>query len=338
MDRIDKPRLFSGMQPSGELHIGNYLGALKQWAALVESRAFDAIFCIVDAHAVTVEYDTREMRRRIIDAAASYIAGGIDPEKATVFVQSDVPHHMELAWYLACVTPMGDLGRMTQFKEKSDQHKQNINAGLFFYPVLMAADILLYKASVVPVGDDQVQHLELSREICRKFNARFGDIFPEPKPRLSVTPRIMGLDGQGKMSKSKNNALGLLDPPDLIWDKLRPAFTDPQRLRKSDPGRPEVCNIFTMHKAVSPPETVAEVDTNCRTAGWGCADCKRALHVNLVRELSPIREKAEALRARPDFVEDILRTGARRCGAIAEGTMREVKDAMGLGTAPVATH
>ncbi len=326
-----KPRLFSGMQPSGELHVGNYLGALKQWAALVRAETHDALFCIVDAHAVTVDYEARELPQRVLDAATTYIAGGVDPERATLFVQSDVPEHMELAWYLACVTPMGDLGRMTQFKEKSEQNRQMVSVGLFTYPVLMAADILLYKARVVPVGDDQVQHLELAREICRKWNARFGEVFPEPMPRLSSTPRIMGLDGQAKMSKSRGNALGMLDEPDVLWDRLRPAFTDPQRLRKSDPGNPEVCNIFTMHRAVSPEATVAEVDAKCRSAGWGCADCKRVLHTNLNEELAPIREKARELRARPELVREVLHEGARRCRAIARETLREVHEAMGLG-------
>jgi tryptophanyl-tRNA synthetase len=194
-------RVLSGMQPTGELHLGNYLGALKQWAAMSKDPALDTFFCVVDAHAITVDYEPKELKQRVIDAVATYVAGGLDPESSTLFLQSDVPQHMELAWYLTCVTPMGDLHRMTQFKDKSEQHKQNVNAGLFTYPVLMAADILVYRANLVPVGDDQIQHLELAREITRKFNARFGDVFPEPHPRLSKTPRILGLDGKAKMSK-----------------------------------------------------------------------------------------------------------------------------------------
>lgn len=323
-------RLFSGMQPTGELHLGNHYGALRQWAELVRSDRFDCIFCIVDAHAITVEHDARDLPKRILDAAATYIAGGLDPERATIFVQSDVPQHMELAWYLASVTPMGDLGRMTQFKEKSE-NKPHVSAALFTYPILMAADILLYKATVVPVGDDQVQHLELAREVCRRFDSRYAGIFPEPQPRLSVTPRIMGTDGLTKMSKSKGNAIGMLESPDEMWQKLRPAFTDPQRLRKSDPGRPEVCNVFTLHQAASPPETVKLVDDHCRNAVWGCADCKRALHENLVKELAPVREKALELQANPSRVLEILRAGAARCRKIADATIAEVRDAMGLG-------
>ncbi|HEX6766126.1 MAG TPA: tryptophan--tRNA ligase, partial [Polyangiaceae bacterium] len=200
-------RIFSGMQPTGALHVGNWLGALKNWVTLLDSGRYEALFAVVDAHAVTVEYDPKEMPKRVFETALTYIAVGLDPARCTVFVQSEVPEHTDLAWYLGSVTPMGDLSRMTQFKEKSDEHRQNVNAGIFTYPILMAADVLLYKATVVPVGDDQVQHLELAREICRRFNARYGELFPEPKPILSTTPRIMGLDGKTKMSKTRNNSI-----------------------------------------------------------------------------------------------------------------------------------
>src|SRR5205085_7834005 len=206
-------------------------------------------FCIVDAHAITVPQDPKELRERIDTFAIDLVACGLDPEKCILFVQSDVREHTELAWYLASVTPYGDLQRMTQFKEKSEG-KEHVSTALFTYPVLMSADILLYKASIVPVGEDQLQHLELARETVRRFNYRFGPVFPEPQPRLSKTPRIMGVDGESKMSKSKGNSIALFDAPDVFWNKLRTAFTDPMRLRKSDPGRPEICNIFTMHKAM----------------------------------------------------------------------------------------
>jgi len=325
-----KPRLFSGMQPTGELHLGNYLGALKQWVELARSGQYDCIFCIVDAHAITVEHEPKELPKRILDAATLYIAAGIDPSQTTLFVQSDVPQHTELAWYLSSVTPMGDLGRMTQFKEKAE-NRPHVSASLFTYPVLMAADILLYKAQVVPVGEDQIQHLELAREICRKFNARYGDIFPEPQPRLSTTRRLMGLDGQAKMSKSRGNTISLLETPEEMWAKLRPAFTDPQRQRRADPGRPEVCNIFTMHRAVSPKDVVELVDQNCRGAAWGCADCKKVLHEHLVKELAPIRERALELQQKPEQVIEVLRAGADRCRKLAEETLTEVRDALGLG-------
>jgi tryptophanyl-tRNA synthetase len=283
-------RVFSGIQPTGELHIGNWLGAVRTWAAQVAEQREELFFCVVDAHAITVEYDAAELRERIVLMARDLIACGVDPERCTLFVQSDVPEHTELAWYLSGVTPMGDLQRMTQFKEKSAE-KEHVLVGLFTYPVLMSADILLYKATVVPVGEDQVQHIELTRDTARRYNHRFGNVFPEPKPRLSHAPRIMGLDGQTKMSKSRGNTIGLFEDKDSFWNKLRGAFTDPQRLRRSDPGRPEVCNIYTMHKAISTPEQVELTYKECTTAQRGCIDCKKILQENFERELVPLRTK-----------------------------------------------
>jgi tryptophanyl-tRNA synthetase len=320
------------MQPTGELHIGNYLGALKEWARLSTDANYEAFFCVVDAHAITVDYDPKDLRGRVIDTVATYVAGGVDPEQSTVFLQSDVPQHMELAWYLTCLTPMGDLSRMTQFKDKSAQQK-NVTAGLFTYPILMAADILIYKASIVPVGDDQVQHLELAREICRKFNGRFGDVFPEPQPRLSKTPRILGLDGKAKMSKSLGNAIALFDPPEVIDKKLKGAFTDPLKLRRGDPGRPEICNVFTMHRELSPADRVQEIAANCRSGALACGDCKKMLGEAMKAELGPVRERALALRSEPQRVLNILRDGAARARTVAEATMKEVREVMGLTTA-----
>lgn len=327
----EKPRVFSGIQPSGELHIGNYLGAVRTWARQVADGREDPMFCVVDAHAITVPYDPKELDARILKLAADLIACGIDPDRSTLFVQSDVREHTELAWYLASVTPMGDLGRMTQFKEKSEG-KEFVSTALFTYPVLMSADILLYKATVVPVGDDQLQHLELARETARRFNHRFGPIFPEPKARLSTAPRIMGLDGDAKMAKSKGNSIALFDPPDVFWNKLRGAFTDPQRLRKSDPGRPEVCNIYTMHKAVSPEGTVTEVHANCTGANWGCVDCKKVLFDHFEQELIPLRARKRELDETPGLVRDALGDGASKARALARETMSEVRLAMGLGS------
>lgn len=318
------------MQPTGGLHIGNWLGALRTWVGLLESGK-DALFCVVDAHATTVDYEPSEMRGRIREVALAYVAAGLDPARCTLFVQSDVNEHMELAWYLATVTPMGELHRMTQFKEKSDQHKQNVNAGLFTYPILMAADVLLYKTTLVPVGDDQVQHLELAREVCRRFNARYGEVFPEPIPSLSETPRLLGLDGKSKMSKTRGNDIGLFEEPASLERKLRGAFTDPEKLRKGDPGHPERCNVFTLHKAVNTPARVAEIDRDCRSGVLGCGDCKRECAAVLNAALAPIRERGEALRGAPEQLDAILADGASRARAIARATMREVKDAMGLG-------
>ncbi len=322
-------RIFSGIQPSGELHIGNYLGAIKNWVAL-QQQFSGSLFCVVDYHAITGNYDPELLRQRRWDMARSLLAAGIDPEKAALFVQSDIPEHTELAWIFTTNTPLGDLERQTQFKDKVDR-MESIPAGLLMYPVLQAADILLYRADKVPVGEDQVQHLELSRDTARRWNGRFGaGFFPEPQAVLTPTRRILGLDGKAKMSKSLGNTIGLLESDDEIWQKLRPAMTDPQRVRKSDPGRPEVCNIFSLHKAFSPAETVAEVDTNCRTAAWGCIDCKKVLHANMVQELTPIRTSAQLLADEPSRVLDALADGARTARAIAQDTMREVKSRMGL--------
>jgi tryptophanyl-tRNA synthetase len=329
-------RLFSGMQPTGGLHVGNWLGALRNWQKLQASGAYECLFCVVDSHAITVEYAPQELSRLVLETAFTYLACGLDPERAAIFVQSDVPQHLELAWYLGSVTPMGDLHRMTQFKEKSEEHKQNVNAGLFTYPILMAADVLLYKAEVIPVGEDQVQHLELAREICRRFNARFGDTFPEPKPVLSTTPRIMGLDGKSKMSKTRGNALELSDEPRVVEKKLKGAFTDPQKLRLGDPGRPEVCNVFTMHRALQDAAPLADIDRDCRSGALSCGDCKMRLRDALVSELTPIQARAKELRAEPGRVLQVLQNGAEQARSMAEVTLGDVRRVMGLTTSRIS--
>jgi len=323
-------RIFSGIQPSGELHIGNYLGAVKNWVRL--QHEYQSIICIVDYHAITVPYEPDALRVRRREMALSLLAAGIDPNVATLFVQSQVPEHTELAWILNTLTPLGELERQTQFKEKA-QRQESVNAGLLNYPVLQAADILLYRADLVPVGEDQVQHLELSRVVARRWNAQFGcgeEFFPEPKPVLTPTRRIMGLDGQAKMSKSLNNTVGLLEPPDAVWEKLRPAVTDPKRIKRTDPGTPEVCNIYHLHKAFSAPETVEHVAQQCSTAGWGCIDCKRVLFESMERDLVPIRRRAEELRSNPKRVEEALAAGAAACRVLARETMSVVRKRMGL--------
>jgi tryptophanyl-tRNA synthetase len=321
-------RIFSGIQPSGELHIGNYLGAVRNWVQLQQQH--ECIYCVVDYHAITGNYEPDDLRRRTSDMVISLLAAGLDPEKCTLFIQSMVPEHTELAWIFNTVTPLGELERQTQFKDKSSR-QESVLAGLLNYPVLQAADILLYRAQAVPVGEDQLQHLELSREIARRWNAKFGvDYFPEPQPLLTATRRIMGLDGRAKMSKSLGNTIGLLEEPDSIWEKLRPAVTDPARVRRTDPGTPEVCNIYHLHQAFSDAATVDHVAVQCRGAGWGCIDCKRVLFESIRRELDPIRERAAALREKPELVRDVLEQGAARCRAIAAETMGEVKERMGL--------
>ncbi|MGV3707636.1 MAG: tryptophan--tRNA ligase [Gemmatimonas sp.] len=329
--------IFSGIQPSGELHLGNYLGAVRNWVELQRTHK-GALFCVVDLHAITGNYDTDLLRTRRWEMARSLLAAGIDPAQANLFMQSDVPEHTELSWIFTTATPLGDLERQVQFKDKSSK-MESIPAGLLMYPVLQAADILLYRADMVPVGEDQVQHLELARDTARRWNSRFGEgFFPEPKPLLTPTRRLMGLDGNAKMSKSLGNTVGLLETEDEMWAKLRPAMTDPQRLRKTDPGRPEVCNIFQLHKAFNPPETVQHVDEQCRSAGWGCIDCKKVLLSGMVRELTPIRERAQLLADEPSRVLDALSDGAKVARGIAKETMREVREHMGMNpfTAPPA--
>ena len=325
-------QIYSGIQPSGELHIGNYLGAVKNWVAL-QRQYPGAIFCVVTYHALNGAEAAEVLRRRTFEMALSLLAAGIDPDAASLYLQSDVPEHTELAWIFNTVTPVGELERQTQYKDKSAR-EESVSAGLLTYPVLQAADILLYKGDLVPVGEDQVQHLELSREIARKWNARFAPedrpLLPEPKPLLTPSRRIMGLDGKAKMSKSLGNTVGLVEAPESVWEKLRPAVTDPARVRKTDPGTPEVCNIYALHKAFSAEPVVAEVADKCRTAGWGCIECKRVLHGSMEAELVPIRARAAALRADPGRVRDALATGAARCRAIARETMGEVRTAMGL--------
>ncbi len=321
-------RIFSGIQPSGEIHIGNYVGAIRHWVQLANH--YDCIYCIVDYHAITIEYEVGSMQQRILETATILVACGLTPERCKLFVQSHVPEHTELAWIFNCVTPVGELERMTQFKEKGRQHRHNVNVGLLDYPVLQAADILIYKAGYVPVGEDQIQHVEFSREIARKFNTKFGETFPEPKVLLSTAPRILGTDGNAKMSKSMNNSIGLLDPREVIWEKLRTAVTDVKRQRRSDPGNPDKCNIFTMHQAFSKPDQIAFVDHNCRTAGIGCIECKEILFKNMVEEIGPIRERVKEMNQTPPYIIDVLKSGAARCKIIAKEVMDEVRTKMGV--------
>lgn len=321
-------KIFSGIQPTGEIHVGNYVGAIRNWIALVDE--YDCIYSVVDYHAITVEYDVEQFSGRIFETALSLLACGLDPRKCRIMVQSHVPEHTELAWVFNCVTPIGDVERMTQFKDKSKQHRANINMGLMDYPVLQAADILVYKAGFVPVGEDQVQHVELTREIARKFNNRFSPVFPEPKVLLSCAAKILGVDGKSKMSKTLNNYIGLLEEEENIWEKLRTAVTDIKRVHRKDPGCPEDCNVFTMHTAFTPDAAIPEIDQGCRNAGIGCVECKKMLFENMMAELRPIRERADRLRNQPDYIRDVLKNGAESCRREARQTMEEVRSVLGL--------
>ncbi|HEY7375977.1 MAG TPA: tryptophan--tRNA ligase [Polyangia bacterium] len=325
--------VFSGIQPSGELHLGNYLGAVRNWVAL--QGQYRCFYCIVDYHAITQPYDPAQMAARARAMAIDVLACGVDPDQATLFVQSAVPEHTELAWVLASVAPHGELERMTQFKDKAEHHPENINAGLFMYPVLQAADILLYGATRVPVGEDQRQHLELAREIVRRFNARFGETFAEPQALFSTTPKILGLDGQAKMSKSLGNTIALSETDAAIWDKLRTAATDPARVKRTDPGTPEKCNVYTLHKFFSDDARQKEVHVGCTTAGIGCIDCKKMLFEGVKADLARIRARREALVADPARVDAILAHGGAVARKVAAETMARVRARLGLAGAGV---
>lgn len=327
-------RVFSGIQPTGEPHIGNYFGAMRNYVQLGEQYGKNSLYCVVDLHAITNPnaFDPQTLADKTFEMALANYAVGLDPAKVIFFVQSHVPEHQELSWIFTALTPVGELERMTQYKDKSAQF-ESVPSGLLMYPALMAADILLYKADTVPVGEDQTQHIELTREIARKFNHHFGETFPEPRAVYNKDAlRIPGVDGHGKMGKSKGptSTIGILEPLDQIWQKLRAAPTDPARVRRTDPGNPDVCLIFDYHKLFSDLDTIAMVDRECRTAGIGCVDCKKKLLAGMTEHLTPIQERAEALRSDPDWVRDALRQGAQDARAIAAPIMDEVRQKVGF--------
>jgi tryptophanyl-tRNA synthetase len=322
--------VFSGIQPSGALHLGNYLGAVRNWVKLQEE--YRCIFCVVDYHALTQEYDPKEMRRRVLDMVIDLLALGIDPDRSLLFLQSMVPEHTELCWVFNNVTGFGDLERMTQFKDKSSTQPENINVGLFDYPVLQAADILLYKAELVPVGQDQVQHIELARRIGRSFNHRWGKVFPECAPLLTALPKLLGLDGKAKMSKSLGNHIPLSAFGDdrALRKLLGRAVTDEKRVAREDPGDPDVCNVFTMHRTLSSEDDLAWVRQGCTTAGIGCVDCKGKLAGNMNAHFAGYVERRARLCAEPARIEAVLEQGAAKAREIAGRTMAQVRDKLGL--------
>lgn len=325
-------RVFSGFQPTGDLHIGNYLGAMVNYIALGEKLGQNAIYCIVDYHAPTnpAAYDKDLLAQRTFDAALVNIAAGLDPSRVILFVQSHVPEHTELAWIFTTQTPYGDLTRMTQFKDKAAR-LDSVPAGLLIYPVLMAADILIYKADTVPVGDDQTQHLELTREIARRWNLVYGETFPVPEIYLNTSaPRVPGIDGKAKMSKSMGNTIGILEDEESIWAKIRTLPDDPARIRLSDPGDPERSVVFTFLQYFAPAELVQVLREEYRRRGIGTLVVKQLLMQEMMKTLRPIRKRAEALRAQPEQVLDALEDGAARARSIARATLEEVREKFGL--------
>ena len=319
-------RTFSGIQPSGAPHIGNDLGAIRNYVRLQDE--YDAIYCIVDYHALTTVHEGEVLRQRTFEMAASLLALGLDPDRCTLFVQSHRPEHTELAWLLATVTPVSWVERTPSFKEKREARPDDINHALLTYPVLQAADIAMYKASIVPVGGDQSAHLELSREIVRAFNRRYGETFPEPREVHTETPVVMGTDGLRRMSKSIGNTIDILAAPDVIRQQVMSMVTDTQRIKRTDPGRPEVCNVCQLHRFFG--EDYLEIQDGERTARTGCVDTKRLLADRIIRHYAPARERYAELTGHPDRVEGILEAGADRLRPIAAATMAEVREKMGL--------
>ena len=324
-----KGRVFSGARPTGRQHLGNYLGAIKNYVAL--QKEYDCIYCIVDIHALTTVETTQDLKQNTLEMALDWLAAGVHPEETIVFIQSHVPEVMELHTLLSMVTPLGKLTDLPTFKEKVREQPNNVNYGLVGYPVLMAADIMLYKANFVPVGVDQAPHIEFTREIARSFNYRYGKkVLVEPAMKVTEVPKVLGIDGQQKMGKSLNNHIEIAATPEETQKRIMQMLTDPQRLRRDDPGNPDVCNVFTMHKIFSTPEEVKRINTECRRAGIGCVDCKKLYAKNLNAHLAPFRAKRSEIAENPKYVWDILENGADQARIIAQETMREVRDAVGL--------
>ncbi|MGQ9572397.1 MAG: tryptophan--tRNA ligase [Dehalococcoidia bacterium] len=322
-----KGRVFAGIRCTGRQHVGNYLGAIQNFVALQDE--YDCIYSAVDIHTITTPWEPAELRQNVWDTVLDLLAAGIEPERTILYVQSHVPEVVELAMFLGMITPLGWLTRVTTFKDKVRLHPENVNYGLVGYPVLMTADIILYKATAVPVGEDQQPHLELAREIARRFNRLFGQTFPEPYAKLTEAPVVLGLDGVNKMSKSLNNHIELAATPEETKQRVMTAVTDPQRTHRHIAGRPEVCNVYSLHHHFNPDELQTVYD-ECTTAKRGCVECKEQLAEGINRVLAPFRQRRQELASGPDHVEGVLADGAARARAIARETLAEVREKMGL--------
>ena len=323
-----RKRILSGMRPTGPLHLGNYHGALKNWVDMQDQ--YDCFYFIADWHALTTDYDnTEHLKDNVKLIMLDWLSAGLTPEKSTMFVQSHLPEHSELFLILSMITPVPWLERNPTYKDQVEQlaGKDLSTFGFLGYPVLQAADIIMYKAQGVPVGVDQVPHVEITREIARRFNFIYGEVFPEPDSILTQTPKLLGLDNR-KMSKSYNNAIYMSDSEKEILTKTSQMVTDPQRARKSDPGDPDVCNVFSYHKIYTPKDVVDEIDKQCRVAGIGCVECKKKMAANLVEYFAPIREKRAYYEERPELVEEIINTGTDKARTVAQNTMAEVRAAV----------
>ena len=322
-----RQRVFSGARPTGRQHIGNYIGAIQNYVKLQDN--YDCIYCIVDIHALTTLENFSELQQNIIEMMLDWLAAGIDPQKSIIFVQSHVPQVTELFTYLGMLTPLGWLLRVPTFKEKVKMQPHNVNYGLVGYPVLMAADIMLYKANIVPVGEDQLPHLEMTREIARRFNYTFGDTFPEPQAKLTNYPMVRGLNGGQKMGKSYDNHIELAATPEETLARIKTAVTDPARQRRNDPGHPDICNIYSLHQYFS-TDKAFEISNQCKVAGIGCVEYKKLLADNINNTLKDFRERRNLPSKNTDQIYEILNGGAKRAEVIARETIREVKQKMGL--------
>ncbi|MEW5945893.1 MAG: tryptophan--tRNA ligase [bacterium] len=328
-----KRRVLSGMRPTGRIHLGNFEGALKSWVSVQDE--YECLYMVADWHALTDNTDTSHLPELTFDMVADWLVAGLDPARSTLFIQSHVPEHAELALLLSMVTPISWLERCPTFKEhfRSEKERASLSYGLLGYPVLQAADILIYKAEFVPVGEDQVAHLELSREITRRFNKAFGEVFPEPQPLLSRTSRLLGTDRR-KMSKSLDNYISLTAEPDEIRRRTMSMITDTKRIYRSDPGHPDECNVFAFHTLYNDPERVEEIRRGSATGTLPCADCKAELGDVLVRFLAPFREKRREIESDPERVYDVLRDGTARARRIAGRTIAEVREKCRVGGLP----
>ena len=324
-----KGRVFSGARPTGRQHLGNYLGAIKNYVALQDE--YDCVYCIVDLHALTTVEDTLNLRQNTMEMALDFLAAGIRPGETIMFIQSHVPQVAELHLILSMVSPLGKLTDLPTFKDKVRDQPDNVNYGLVGYPILMTADIVLYKSNIVPVGIDQAPHLEFARETVRSFHHRYNtDVLIEPAMKNTEIPLVLGIDGVRKMSKSLNNHIEIAATPEETTKRVKQMVTDPDRKLRSDPGNPDICNVFTMHKIFSSPNEIDMVNRECRRAGIGCVECKLLYAMNLNTNLAPFRERRNNLAKDPNYVRDVLDDGARRARVIAEQTMLEVRQAVGL--------
>lgn len=322
--------IVSGMRPTGLLHLGHYFGVLKNWKDLQAD--YDCYFFVADWHSLTTEYDNTEIvRNSLKEMVVDWLASGIDPNQVTLFVQSQVPEHAELHLLFSMITPLGWLERVPSYKDlkKELKHKDLSTYGFLGYPLLQTADVALYQADLVPVGQDQVAHIELSREVIRRFNYLYSEIFPEPQPLLTKTPKVPGLDGR-KMSKSYHNSIYISDPTESIEKKIKQCLTDPARQRRTDPGNPDVCTVFDYHQQVTPVEKQEEIKSACRSAEMGCVDCKKILTKNLIDHLGEFREKREQLIQDSDFINDVMNQGGIKAGQVAKENLAKAKDVMGI--------